>query len=231
MRLRFCIDRKNRAPRIWSNEELSKFVGVFKGRVINVSGWKDEDKEGKRYKDYFINALEYSISNIEGYMGLSGLDNELYLDLERELPKELENRFEVVFCHTVLEHILGVAKAFDNLCGLSNDIVIIIVPFVQAQHNTPDFGDFWRFTPQGIIENFQKRGFTTVYLSLTPFRKTSKYIFAIASCNHPKWEKIFEKPISAGVISYIDQPLYCKIIDAIYLVFRNVFNSVRKKHF
>ena len=87
MKLRLCIDRKRRAPRIWSNKELSKFAGLFKGRVINVSGWKDEDKEGKRYKDYFSNALEYSISNIEGYMGLSGLDNELYLDLESELPK------------------------------------------------------------------------------------------------------------------------------------------------
>lgn len=228
MRLNLCIDRRYRVPRIWSNRELSKFAPLFRGRVINVSGWQDEDKEGGRYRDYFVNALEYYVSNIEGYMGLSGLDNEIYLDLERDLPKELENGFDVVFCHTVLEHVFGVEKAFDNLCKLSKDIVIMVVPFVQQQHVTADFGDYWRFTPQGVIQNFQKRGFDTLYLSLTPHKRASTYIFSIASCNPRKWENMIERSISVGTVPYIDQPFYCKIIYKIYVAFGKILGSFKK---
>ena len=41
--------------RIWSNQELRKFSHLFRGKVINVSGWKDCDKEGHIYRDYFSN--------------------------------------------------------------------------------------------------------------------------------------------------------------------------------
>ena len=40
-------DRKFKVPRYWSNEELKKFAHLFKGSVINVSAWKDVDKQGK----------------------------------------------------------------------------------------------------------------------------------------------------------------------------------------
>ena len=44
-----------RLTRIWSNQELRKFSHLFRGKVINVSGWKDCDKEGHIYRDYFSN--------------------------------------------------------------------------------------------------------------------------------------------------------------------------------
>src|SRR5687767_4129918 len=47
------VDRKFRAARIWSNQELKTITPHCKGAVINVSAWKDEDKEGAHYKDYF----------------------------------------------------------------------------------------------------------------------------------------------------------------------------------
>lgn len=56
-------DRKFRIPRIWSNRELKKFAKLFRGTVVNVSGWKDNDKEGANYREYFINASEYWITN------------------------------------------------------------------------------------------------------------------------------------------------------------------------
>jgi hypothetical protein len=81
------IDRKFRVPRIWSNQELRRFAGQFHGSVANVSAWRDEDKEGARYRDYFKNASEYCITNYKsearGFQG--GMDNEIYLDLTREL--------------------------------------------------------------------------------------------------------------------------------------------------
>jgi hypothetical protein len=39
------IDKKFRVPPIWSNRELARFADLFEGD-IDVSGWKDMDKEG-----------------------------------------------------------------------------------------------------------------------------------------------------------------------------------------
>ena len=52
--------RAFRSPRIWSNRELERYAGLFKGRVVNVSAWEDKDKEGRRYRDYFSNAEAYA---------------------------------------------------------------------------------------------------------------------------------------------------------------------------
>ena len=59
-------DPKYRRARIWSNKELKKIAPKFSGDVINVSGWVDEDKEGKIYREYFVNANTYTISNLGG---------------------------------------------------------------------------------------------------------------------------------------------------------------------
>ena len=202
-----------RKARIWSNNELKKFAHLFRGKIINVSAWKDEDKEGKRYKEYFINAKEYWISNIEGYMGWSGLENEIYLDLEKDLPKDLEESFDVVFNHTTLEHIFNVHKAFDNLVKLTRDILILVVPFVQDQHGSASYGDYWRFTPAGVIKNLEKRGMRVLYCSTTPYKNSATYIFIIVSKNPEKWYKIFKKnKLPKGKIPQIDDSLLWKMI-------------------
>jgi len=42
------IEPRFRAPRLWSNAELKKILTVIDkyDSVVNVSGWKDIDKEG-----------------------------------------------------------------------------------------------------------------------------------------------------------------------------------------
>ena len=50
-------------PREWSNAELRRVAPYFDGRIINVSGWRDEDKVGGHYRDYFTCATAYDISN------------------------------------------------------------------------------------------------------------------------------------------------------------------------
>ena len=63
------IDSKFRKPRIWSNNELKKFSRFFYGKVLNVSGWQDKDKEGSSYYEkYFFNCKEYYISNFKKSM-------------------------------------------------------------------------------------------------------------------------------------------------------------------
>lgn len=181
----------NREPRFresrkWSNRELQKICSILAltGKVVNVSAWRDQDKEGASYRGaYFSSASEYWITNWRseafGYQG--GLENELYLDLENDLPDELREKFDVVFNHTTLEHIFDVQKAFTNLCAMTKDMVIVVVPFLQEQHGS--YGDYWRFTPWCIKRLFERNGLLPSYISVNDGPYDSVYIFAVAAKN------------------------------------------------
>ncbi|PUB79087.1 MAG: hypothetical protein DBO99_05360 [gamma proteobacterium symbiont of Ctena orbiculata] len=185
------IDRVHRLPRLWSNSELSKYANLFTGSVVNVSGWKDIDKEGHRYRDYFTNASEYLITNYkEEARGFQGMENEIFLDLESELPEAMKARFDVVFNHTTLEHIYDIHTAFSNLCGMSKDIVILILPFTQQYHS--DYGDYWRLTPLAIKRLFEDNDMALVYQSFNNDKAASVYTFSIASKQSDKWRHNFD---------------------------------------
>jgi hypothetical protein len=180
------INRAYRLPRIWSNRELAKFAHLFDGHVVNVSGWVDIDKEGGHYRDYFRNGASYSITNYKTEArGFQGGANEIYLDLTDTLPENLAGRFDVVFNHTTMEHIFEVSAAFANLCRMSRDIVILVVPFLQPVH--ADYGDYWRFTPLAVQRLFEQQGLEVLYLSWNCHTNASVYIFAIASRQPSKW--------------------------------------------
>ena len=143
----------HKTPRYWSNDELRKFAGEFRGAVVNVSAWEDKDKQGRHYRDYFSSADEYWVTNYKADMrGESGLENELFLDLQAPTPRDLVERFDVVFNHTTLEHVFDFNSAMDTLVELSRDIVIIVVPFLQQVHVVPggvadhnhEYSDYWR---------------------------------------------------------------------------------------
>lgn len=187
------MDRKFRICRIWSNKELKKFASLFRGNVINVSAWQDKDKEGFYYKDYFINADKYYLSNYKKETrGFQGYKDEIFLDLEKELDKNLVNKFNVVFNHTTLEHIYDFKTAFKNLCLLTKDIVILVVPFLQQMH--AEYGDYWRFTPLAIKRMFEENDMTVLHSSFNNYKRSSVYLFFIASKNPEKWkDRIFNE--------------------------------------
>jgi len=67
-------DRKSKLPRLWSNRELERIAPLFTGDVVNVSAWQDQDKEGRRYRDYFRSARSYTLTNYEAdARGLQGV--------------------------------------------------------------------------------------------------------------------------------------------------------------
>jgi hypothetical protein len=186
---------KNREsdPRKWSNDELRKFAGLFHESIINVSAGKDKDKEGNFYKDYFTAARSYTISN---YKKMSTNSNELEIDLSIPIPKnsELISSFDVVFTHTVLEHIYDIFTSIKNLCYLSKDIIITVVPFLQAFHHDEGvFNDHWRLTPYSLIRLFREHNFKTIYISWNNDPLGNIYLFSIASKNPEKWAHIREK--------------------------------------
>lgn len=184
------VDRKFRRARLWSNVELRKFASKFGGDVVNVSGWRDEDKEGGVYEQYFSLAKTYYVTNYKsearGFQG--DREKEIFLDLTQPCPLELVEKFDVIFNHTVLEHVFEVDQAFTNLCLMSRDLVVVVVPFIQEQH--ADYGDFWRFTPQAVDRLFKKNGLETIYLSYNDESDASIYIFAIGSKKPYSWPVI-----------------------------------------
>lgn len=188
------VDRKFRLARIWSNRELKKFSHLFGGSIINVSAGDNIDKEGNTYDKYFINSSSFYTSNYApgSFRGFYGRKNELLIDLEQNTPDELWNKFDVVFNHTTLEHVFSVFKAFENICKLSKDIVIIVVPFAQVHHDSKDgFLDYWRFTPSCIRRLFTDNGFEVLYESHNKDFNSAVYLFFIASKNPEKWIESF----------------------------------------
>lgn len=173
--------------RVWSNIELRKISYLFTGDVLNVSAGQNIDKEGNTYDSYFQNAKSFSISNygFGTYKGYSGKENELLINLEDDLL--VSDIADVVFNHTVLEHVFDIHKAFENICKLTRDVVILVTPFIQCQHETNDFKDYWRMTPTCLIKMFEKYGLKTIYQSFNDKCK-GVYIFTVASKRPEKWQ-------------------------------------------
>ncbi len=183
-------------PRRWSNTTLRKISPLFTGDVVNVSGWKDQDKQGGTYKTYFTSANRYSITN---YWGTSapddGIEGSLFLDLTGELPPELEKSHDVAFCHTVLEHVADIEASFRNLARITRDVLIVIVPFMQDEHFSPGlYGDYWRFTPHGLSRLFEINGMTTVSMQYNSNPWYPIYLLGVGAFNPERWKDRMPAP-------------------------------------
>jgi hypothetical protein len=116
---------------------------------------------------------------------MQGRDDEFYLDLEQELPAEQRGRFATVFNHTTLEHVWDFRTAFANLCALSSDAVIVILPWLQPLHS--DYGDYWRFSPQAAVRLFEEQGMRIVHLDWNRGPRQSVYVLAVAVRDPERW--------------------------------------------
>jgi hypothetical protein len=191
-------------PRTWSNSKLRKIAHLYDGSVINVSGWQDMDKEGKRYQEYFLNAKEYHISNIEGCRGKSDLPNEISIDLQSEVAAEMADRYDVVFNHTTLEHVFDIKLAFKNLCKLTRDTVILVVPFMQVEHWAyGSYLDYFRFTEFALRELLGEQNLDVMYINGNHKPVYPVYYFVVASKRPEKWANRFPqagRDVTSGII-------------------------------
>ena len=184
------------SPRRWSNRELKTFAPLFAGDIVNVSGWRDEDKEGHTYKSYFTQASSYAVTNYWGSSAPNdGTPDSVFLDLAAELPDPMKQKYDVVFNHTVLEHIFDVPKAVRNMAGMTRDVMIMIVPFMQDEHYSPGlYGDFWRFTPLCVKQLMENNGLSLIHLSSNNSPWFPVYLMGIGSRHPEKWSSYFPKP-------------------------------------
>lgn len=187
-------------PRHFSNSLLKHYAPVFTGSVVNVSGWKDEDQNGSHYKGYFTNATSYAISNAdESSKGKGSNNDEFEVDLNVPINDELKEKYDVVFNHTTLEHVYELKTAFRNLCEMSRDVVILVVPVLQQIHFSEGYGDYNRLTTMGIVKSFEENGFETVVLQTNEQQFASIYCFAIAVRDYSKYKDVFEKNIDLSM--------------------------------
>lgn len=188
--MKLFIERASRRPRMWSNQILRRICKEFTGEIINVSGWRDQDKEGNYYKSYFPKASAYYISNFTGSSGLDDSEDitDFELDLEAPLIENLMDRFDVVFNHTTLEHVFDVGQAFKNLCSMSRDIVIIVVPFAQKMHFSDSYGDYWRFTPMTLRRLFANNGLSIVFETANRNVNSGIYLLSVGSRHPERWK-------------------------------------------
>ena len=191
--MRIRVERQFRIARLWSNRQMKKIAPLFAGDVVNVSAWDDRDKEGGHYKNYFSKASSYFYTNYTGTRGYQQQENEYLIDLTKDLPKELYQRFDVVFNHTTLEHIFDIRKAFENLCNMTKDVAIVVVPFSQVQHETDSYKDYWRFTPSCMREMFRENGLEVIYEAESKDKKAAIYLLFVASRNPQKWKEQMPK--------------------------------------
>lgn len=176
-------------PRQWSNRELRKLSGLFTGDIINVGAHRDGDKEGGVYESYFTNSQKYVKANYSGEDGIDESKDEVFLDLSVPVDGSL-GTFDLVFSHTVLEHVYPPSVAFDNICNLSKNSVLIVVPFLQCFHGRDgSYGDYSRFSPMMLEALFAERGFEIVYLNWNnDFPIMNVYIIVLATKNPGQYE-------------------------------------------
>ncbi len=204
------IDPEFTRPRIWSNMELRRIAHNYYGGVLNVSGWADEDKEGGVYRDYFVNANSYKVSNLGGgeQIGVKKtLNDSLSMDLNIPIDKNLHQSFDLVLCYTVLEHVYNIFQAVSNLCNLTRDSIIVVVPFVQRLHYQSSselggYSDYWRFTPFLLKKIFSENNFEMVYCSGTDIPSSSLYYFFVFSRSPEKYLKLYGKPGDLELLPY-----------------------------
>lgn len=176
-----------RGARVWSNHEISLVAPHVTGDVVNVSAWKDEDKEGRRYRDYFSAAASYKTTNFEGWRG-EGVLADHVVDLQSPAPDELIERYDLVFNHTTLEHIFDIHQAFRTMASMSRDAMLVIVPFMQHLHG-PEDGDFWRPSPYAMRRMHQNAGLTVIREAAGPKEAKVRYLSYFSSKNPDRWIK------------------------------------------
>jgi SAM-dependent methyltransferase len=77
-----------------------------------------------------------------------------YLDITEDL--DIEDKFDLVLCTNVLEHVYETKKAIKNLKSLMKDggQLLVSVPFIYPLHDEPS--DFWRFTEHALKKLFSE---------------------------------------------------------------------------
>jgi SAM-dependent methyltransferase len=108
-----------------------------------------------------LNALEVSGTDNSKFNWNSYV-NYMYPDFDLINPGKISERFDIVICEQVLEHVTNPFKAAETLYDLLElgGTVIVSTPFLIKLHGMPQ--DYWRFTPSAIRLILESAGFSQI---------------------------------------------------------------------
>ncbi|MAV60989.1 MAG: hypothetical protein CMQ83_01335 [Gammaproteobacteria bacterium] len=99
-----------------------------------------------------------------------------YLDITGQI--QIEEKFDLVLCANVLEHVFDTTSAIKNLNYLLKEKghLLVSVPFIYPLHDEPE--DFWRFTEHALKKLFSD--FIILEINRTGIRQfPTQYIFLL----------------------------------------------------
>lgn len=228
--------------RSWSNDELKYVLKYFPlyNSVINVSGWRDYDKESLYYRDYFRDGVLYKVSNYQNdrTTGITNSDD-LLINLDVPLPKELEFKFDIAFNHTVLEHLHNPFFSFAQISKLAKIAVISVVPFRQQLHFLNNvYGDYFRFTPFSMRELYQENGLTIIYESCSSHSSPIIYLFYVGVREPERFKNFPVKLLDLETLNgklvgfrlrHLTKFYLAHGLNKIYNIYLNLFEALFKK--
>jgi len=124
---------------------LKSIASNYKNLDILEIGSGDVSKNQSAIK-IFSNANSFTQTDINSNYAHK------FLDITDEI--QIEEKFDLVLCANVLEHVFDTKSAIKNLNYLlkKGGHLLISVPFVYPLHDEP--GDFWRFTEHALKKIF-----------------------------------------------------------------------------
>lgn len=136
-RTRLLLPEAQSGAEQWQRVVLNRAVDAFLAELgpaglsaAEISGDGHADRAWKRYAS--LNYPEFDLC----------------------APLQISERFDVVICEQVIEHVVDPRAAAANLRSLTvpGGHVVVSTPFLVRVHELPAYGmpDFWRFTPRGL---------------------------------------------------------------------------------
>jgi SAM-dependent methyltransferase len=126
-----------------NNEHLRELAIRSRGKVILElgSGKMVDGKFSYSAAPLFPDAEEFIMTDVNPAFGHRIVDATTMVD---------KDKYDVILCLSVLEHIYDYQKAIDNLhAALREDgQCVIFTPFCYPLHDEP--GDYWRFTEHAL---------------------------------------------------------------------------------
>ena len=157
--------------RRWTDTQVAKIAHGFRGSVLEIgNGRQDLGEEAYSLRHLFDQAVEFVRSDVNPTFGHEVVD---------VTSMEFEDRFDLIICLYVLEHVYDVHSAAARLHRAlrPGGRLVLAVPHVYPYHDEPI--DFWRFTEHSLRRLLER--FDQVTVQAKGMRRFPKGLYVIAT--------------------------------------------------
>lgn len=138
--------------------EISSGIGTYSKKIIKKTG---ENIELTEFNDLQVEFLKRSINGV--------IVNKLDLNNKQDFIKIGQNKFDVIICSNVLEHVKDDNLALHEIYKLlkKSGILVLIVPNDPKLFSEQDkiLGHYRRYTKKEVIKKSEKNRFQIVKIS------------------------------------------------------------------